>query len=321
MAETSRRAVLTAGTAALLGACAHGLKVPRDIAIRPGADQFEMDGGHGHAQHRIVVHYYRPRSFTTRSPILFVLPGAARNAFECRETWMPFATDAGALVLALGYPKAHYDVAAYDFGGVVQNLRLGPPQAGSSPDTLYLRDEDFRFEVNARRREWLFDDFERLFRIVKRLTDSSEDGYDMFGHGAGAQIVQRHALMSPASHARRMVAANADFYTLPDRDAPPLAGLQGLGFDTRALRLAFARKLTVLLGEKAGAEPDGLHLRTPTLDRQGGDALARGRHFHEFSAAQARALRADFRWQLAVAPHLGNDVLALSRVAAKLLYA
>jgi hypothetical protein len=323
MVDRSRRTLLAAGGAALLGGCtAHGRwKVPRDVAIRPGADQFELDGGKGHVQHRITVHYYLPRAYTANSPILIMMPGAGRNGDEYRDSWIPFAADKGVLIAAPSYPEKQYDFAAYQMGGVIRNLQIGQPLPGSTPTTLYLRDEDIRFEVNPRRDEWLFNDFDRLFHIIKKATDSRQSGYDMFGHSAGAQILHRHLLLCPSSHARRIVAANAGFYTLPDLQQAQPVGVRGLGIDRRSLRLSFSRKLLLLLGEQDNdSEKGGIHLHTPLIDTQGTDRLARGRYFHAFAAARARTLQSEFNWELRVVPSVGHDYRAMARVAANLLY-
>jgi hypothetical protein len=322
MPNLSRRTLLMTGSAALLGACTgHRYKQPREVAIRPGADKFTIAGGKGHAQHLITVHYYLPRAFTPRSPVLLVLPGAGRDGFDYRDAWIPFASEAGVLVAVPSYAESDYDFAAFQMGGVIRNLKIGAPREGSTDTVLFLRDEDLSFDVNPRRDEWLFNDFDRLFHIIKKATGSKASGYDMFGHSAGAQILHRHVLLCPGSHARRIVAANAGFYTLPDLGQPQPVGLAGLGVDKRSLRLSFSRQLLLLLGEKDNdPERGGIHLHTPLIDSQGTDRLARGRFFHSFAAARARALRADFLWDLRVVPEVGHDFRAMARMAAQMLY-
>jgi pimeloyl-ACP methyl ester carboxylesterase len=318
----SRRTLLLSGSAALLGACAgHRFPQPRDVAVRPGADQFSIAGGKGHEQHRITVHYYLPRAFTPRSPVLLVLPGADRNGFDYRDAWIPFASESGVLVAVLSYAESEYDFAAYQMGGVIRNLKFGQPLEGSSANVLHLRDEDLHFEVNPRRDQWLYNDFDRLFHILKKATGSKAAGYDMFGHSAGAQILQRHVLLFPGSHARRIVAANAGFYTLPDLAQPQPLGLAGLGVDRRSLRLSFSRQLLLLLGESNNdAERGGMQLHTPLIDSQGTDRLARGRYFHAFAEARARTLQADFLWDLRVVRDTGADFRGMARLAANIFY-
>jgi hypothetical protein len=323
MRHLSRRALLASGSAVLLSACAgHGRwKQPRDVMIRPGADKFTLAGGPGHEQHLITVHYYLPRAFGDRTPMLIVMPGAGRNGDSYRDAWIPFAAEKGVFIAAPSYAESDYDNAAYQMGGVIRNLEMGQPQPGSTPTVQYFRDEDMRFDLVPDRDQWLFNDFDRLFHVIKRALKSKQGGYDMFGHSAGAQILHRHVLFNSSSHARRVVAANAGFYTLPDLAAPPPVGMKGLGVDKRSLRRSFATQLLVLLGEQDNdPERGGSHLHTPLIDQQGTNRLARGRYFHSFAAARARALQAEFNWDLRVVPSIGHDFRAMARVAAGILY-
>jgi hypothetical protein len=280
-----------------------------------------MPGGVGHEQHVVTVHTYLPRNFTTRSFILIVIPGAGRNGDDYRDVWIPFADAKGLLIASPSYPVQQYDQAAYQMGGAIRNLSVGKPLPRSSATAVYLRDEDIRFDVNPDRAQWLFHDFERLFDILRYSTGSKQRGYDLFGHSAGGQILHRQVLLFPRSRARRVVAANAGFYTLPDLETPQPTGLAGLGVNENSLRRSFARDLTVLLGEEDNdAERGGQHLHTPAIDAQGTDRLARGRFFHAFAAQRARELGVPLKWQLRTAPGIGHDFRAMSRVAAELLY-
>lgn len=317
----NRRTLLTTGAATVLASCA-AIRSSRDrVDIPPGAGQFTMRGGIGHENHVVTVHTYRPQDFTPRSPILIVIPGSGRNGDDYRDAWIPYADARGLLVASPSYPEQHYDQAAYQMGGAIRNLSVGKPLPRSSATAVYLRDEDVRFDVNTDRTQWLFHDFERLFDLVRHGTGSTQRHFDLFGHSAGGQILHRQVLLMSTSRARRVVAANSGFYTLPDLETPQPTGLAGLGLDEDSLRLSFARQLTVLLGE-ADNDPErgGRHLHTPTIDAQGTNRLARGQFFHAFATERAKALRTPLNWELRTAPGIGHDFRAMSRVATDLLY-
>jgi len=288
-------------------------------ALAPGAGMFWAAGGPTRPQRRIGVHYYRPDTFTPASPILIVLPGAGRDGDEYRDAWIEAAERSGALVAALEYPAADYDFAAYHMAGLVRDLSF-PPGAAAS-DVVRLRDEDIVFTPNPRPEEWLFGDFDRIFDLLRTATGSVQTGYDLFGHSAGAQILHRMALAWPDSRARRIVAANAGFYTLPDLDAPLLFGLGGSGVDAATLRRGFSSRLILLLGALDDSdEAGGVHLHTPQADQQGRGRLSRGRYFHRFAERQAAAMQAPLAWRLEVVPDVAHDFRAMSRAAARLLY-
>ncbi len=292
---------------------------PQRLARRAG--RFLLPG-RGSA--RITVHYYRPDKFAPSSPILLVIPGAGRNSAEYRNAWLGTARAQGVLVAALGYREEDYGFAAYHMGGVVQNLRfenMRTEQVNERARVVRLRDEDIRFDINADRTSWLFPDLDRVFDHIAAATASSRPGYDAFGHSAGAQILHRMAIFYPESKARRIVAANAGFYTFPDRRTPLVTGVAGTGLSDDDLRRAFATRLTLLLGEKDdGEEAGGTLLRTPLVDRQGSGRLQRGRSFYAFSRHKARELGANLRWSRKTVPGVGHDFAAMSLAASQFLY-
>ncbi len=282
--------------------------------LPPGGGIFRMSGRGAD----LVVHYYRPQTFTPESPILLVIPGSGRNAAAYRNVWLGVARRRGILVAALHYSADAYDFAAYHMGGLIRDLVL-PDVSGQS--VIRLRDEDIRFEINLQQDELLFHDFDRVFRLLKGATGSQREGYDMFGHSAGGQILHRLALFRPQSKAQRIVAANAGFYTLPDFDRPLPTGLAGTGASAETLRQALAVHLTILLGENDDGDDDGgILLHTPTIDEQGLGRRTRGLSFFETGRAAARRLETPFNWQQQTVPGVGHDFRGMSMAAAAFLY-
>lgn len=52
-----------------------------------GAGSYTIEGGAGREEKEIAVHFYMPRDFTRRSPVLMVIPGSGRNAWNYRDAW------------------------------------------------------------------------------------------------------------------------------------------------------------------------------------------------------------------------------------------
>lgn len=305
-------------------ACGMTLVPKQDLALEPraleaSAGAFLAAGGRGREHARIRVDYYRPRGFTARSQILLIIPGSGRDGGEYRDAWISAAENANVLVASLGYPETDYDFAAYHMGGVVRDLSF--PDVAANTHIVRIRDEDITFTPNPRPDTWLFNDFDRIFHLLKTAVGASQESYDMFGHSAGGQILHRLALFHPRSRARRIIAGNSGFYTMPDLDAPLLFGLGGSGVDAQSLALSFRTQLTLLLGENDNSdEAGGIHLHTPLADRQGLGRLARGQFFFRFAAERARVMSAPFAWRLVTVPNVGHDFRAMSQAAARLLY-
>lgn len=292
--------------------------------LTKGRGAFIASGGAGHESKRITVAYYMPSRFTPASRILLVIPGSGRNAADYREPWIARAEAANVLVASLGYPEADYDFAAYQLGGVVENLQLRntPPLVnGELPSVLHMRDEDISFTVNPHRETWIFPDFDRIFALLVNATRSTAKQYDIFGHSAGGQILHRLALFQPQSNARRVLAANAGLYTLPMLDAPQIVGLAGTGIGKDGLTAALAAPLHIMLGALDNdAERGGTQLHTPHLDQFGTTRLERGRRFFAEGETRARAMGVKFGWTLQIVPGVGHDHEGMGAAAARELY-
>lgn len=292
--------------------------------LETGAGNFELSGATGHEEKRLTVHYYMPVSATPRSDILIVIPGAGRNSDDYRNAWLSMAQAKNIIVAAIGYPEEDYDFAAYQLGGIAKDLQLIEPNfERPSPNARVLRisDENIKMNPNPNRDDWIFSDFDRVFDFLVERTGSSRTGYDIFGHSAGGQILHRLAVFHPSSKAKRIIAGNAGFYTLPDQSFSPPSGVSGTGLNETDLAAALGAPLTLLLGENDNSDrAGGTLLRTPLIDTQGTNRFDRGHHFFEYGKTTADRRGLDFNWHLETVPGVGHDYRAMSRAAGKLLY-
>lgn len=293
--------------------------------LKSGPGSFDIPGGPGREDSTVGVRYFLPRTFTPSSPILLVIPGAGRNAGDYRDAWIETARRRSVLVAALHYPRADYDYAAYQMGGVVEELEVlnaprpgrdGLPRRGARVD-----DSDIIYDINPDRESWLFADFDRVFEVLADATGSNRRRYDLFGHSAGAQVAHRSVLFRPESKVDRIVAANAGLYTLPSLNQPPLTGVAGAGPSRASLAASFRARLTVMLGEEDTERGSGtMKLRTPSIDEQGRTRFARGRYFFEAAREMARSMRVPFHWRLRTVPDVGHDHRRMSAAAGRYLY-
>lgn len=168
---------------------------------------------------------------------------------------------------------------------------------------------------------WIFDDFDRIFELVRRELDLETGTYDLFGHSAGGQILHRLALFAPSHRQGRILAANAGWYTVPTRERAFPYGLEGTGVTRDGLEEAFSSRLVVLLGGEDDAdETRGSLRRTPEAEHQGAHRLARGTHFFRKARQKAEELGVAFRWKRVVVPGVGHDYRRMSAAAAEYLY-
>ncbi len=272
----------------------------------------------------LTVHYVRPQSFSSSSPILLVIPGAGRNSDDYRDAWIDAACASGTFVAALGYSEEDYDFAAYNMGGTISNLHFDNPsfaRVSETATTITLNDADIQFDVATNRPDWIFDDFDRVFEKLVQTTDSEAETYDIFGHSAGGQILHRFAIFAPQSRARVIIAANSGFYTFPDLSQALPTGLEGTGLTETDLTHAFGAQLVLMLGALDNSDQaGGTLLHTSHIDQsQGLGRLDRGQRFFEHSRQEAERVEVAFKWQLQIIDGIGHDYRAMSAAAAEYL--
>lgn len=329
--------------------------------MESGSGRFIIEGGEGRQARTITVHFHKPGSLTPHSPVLMVIPGAGRNGDDYRDAWIQASKEHGVLILSPSYPEKHYpEYWSYNLANMTKSVTLelrltvdtNPEEweleqvAKSSRDNKDLRQMAhsnplmyqlalFEFAgmitdidgeakgvtVNRDREAWIYGDFDRIFDKAGAVLGLESAGYDMFGHSAGGQILHRTALFHPDSKANRILASNAGWYTVPDRETAFPYGVRGTGVSNNDLEAAFGTDLIVFLGEKDDAdETRGSVRHTPEADAQGMHRLARGRHFFRESRAIAEELSTEFNWKLEVVSGIGHDYRRMSTAAADYLY-
>lgn len=279
-----------------------------DIHIEDGSGSFTLAGSAGREDKTIEVFFHKPRSFTARSPVLIVVPGAGRNGWTYRDAWVNAAEEHGVLILSPSYSEDHYpEFWSYNLAGMIADVDLTKTPVS--------------FRIVRDPRAWIFDDFDRLFLEVKEHLALEASTYDLFGHSAGGQLLHRLALFHPGSLVNRVLAANSGWYTVPTFDDEFPYGLANSALTPAAIEASFAEKLVVFLGERDDEnEVRGDLVRTPEVDVQGISRIARGRYFHDRAVQTAKELGVELEWELEIVPDVGHDMQRMSAAAAAYLY-
>jgi len=247
----------------------------------------------------IVVHAYRPASFTRSSPIVVVIAGRKRNADEYRDFWIADAERRGLLIVAPGFDEAQYGHPhAYNYGGMCR------------PDGTF-----------APREEWIFPVIEGIFQDARQRVQSTRARYFLSGHSAGAQLVHRMVMFGGGALSyERAVAANAGSYTLPVADEDFPFGLRPIGLSGDELRAMFGRPLEIHLGDR-DVDPDDDQLpREPAAMRQGPHRFARGRHFMETALREAKRLGVPLGWCVGIVPGVAHSGQMMAPFAARAFF-
>ena len=260
-----------------------------------GTGSFMFSGAAAVRDHPIRVRYIAPEGDLSTAEILFVIPGASRDAEGYEADWEPLVKGHHVLVIIPTFDEQDYPVDAYNLGNLVDGD--GDP---NPPD------------------QWSFTVIDALFDHVVADVHSQAKDFMMFGHSAGAQFVHRLIEFAP-DRVRAAVAANAGWYTMPDDSENFPYGLDGIPTDEEDLGDSYAANLTVLLGAD-DIDPNDSKLRHDDgSDAQGSTRLERGLSFYLAARKSADAHSMDFRWHLVVVPGIAHDHTEMAREAAPIL--
>lgn len=272
-----------------------GPELTDPVQTPEGTSSFVMTAYETSDRRTIRVWTHRPESWTPADPVLFVMHGMGRNADDYLDAWAETADAQGILVIAPEFENrfSRYVTADYQEGNVRNVFGAMNPES-----------------------EWAFTVIENIVDELNARNDWAISEYDMFGHSAGSQFIQRMVMMKPEARIRHAIAANAGTYTFPDEDVPYPYGLQNMPFSAAE---TYATELTILLGENDNTADQGFLEQTDRAMAQGNFRLDRGQNLFDAAQADAEARDVPFAWQVQIVPGVGHNYRAMSDAAAELL--
>jgi pimeloyl-ACP methyl ester carboxylesterase len=294
---------LALGLVTMLAAFAVSAATP----VPSGRWSFVFTDSKGRPDRPLRVFTYRPKQCDTTCPIVIVLHGAKRDAYPYMKHWGSIADEHKLIVIGPQFEARHWPkAAAYNEGDV-----KGQPG----------------------REGWAFAAIEHLFDEVR---DGQKD-YVLFGHGAGAQLVQRMALYRPDNRARVMVAANPGWYTMPEwrkdkvkvgdkeverpiKDPFPYSMIDSPAGEAE-VRAALQKRLVLIVNDKDPEATDDESLeKGDPVKKQGDSRIDRAENFIKAGTAVSQDLGLKLAWELNEAPDKVVDAWSASEYAANSIF-
>ena len=288
--------------AAMLGSVLLSAAVDATAAtpVPSGRWSFVFTDQKGRPDRPIRVFTYRPNKCDSTCPIVIVLHGAKRDAYPYMKQWGSIADLHRVIVIGPQFEARHWPkAAAYNAGDVKEQ-----------PD----------------REKWAFAAIEHLFDEVR---DGQKD-YVLFGHGAGAQFVQRMAIYRPDNRARVMMAANPGWYTMPEwrkekdkdkerllKDPYPYSMVESPAGEAE-LKAGLQKRLVVIVNEKDEAPDDEASEKRGEVVKQCASRVERAENFIKAATAASQELGVKFAWELNEAPDKVNDADSAGNYAAEI---
>ena len=272
--DRKRRTFVLAGSAAF--GCAAFAPLAR--AAEPFAPTFTVSNPQGD----VPVYAYLPAA-ASAAPIWVVMHGLKRNAADYYAAWLPYAQKRGAILLAPQFSAAQWPKSwCYQLGNVMT-------QAGEP----------------VPRERWGFTAVDHAVEEAARRAKLADAKFAIYGHGGGAQFVQRYVLHTGGARLALGIAANAGWYLVPTDGFPFPYGLRDSGIPEATLREAFAATHVVMTGLK-DIRTDGVMRSNAQTALQGPTRVARAHFYFDEAKEAAERLGMPFKWRLVEVPEGGH---------------
>jgi poly(3-hydroxybutyrate) depolymerase len=242
---------------------------------------FEFRDERGRSDRPIHVWYARPVDAGPQPRILFILHGDSRTGRSARDVGASYAGLHRFIVVAPHFRQDHYPGDVYDLGGMVRGGAVQP------------------------REDWALLLIEHLFDHLRERWSLTALSYDIVGHSAGGQFVQRLVLFVPEARFRRAVASGPGTLAFPDVNVNAPYGLGGVAIATGGLERSLSREFVLVVGDRDVEEGP----RPELVLAQGKNRLSRA--FRLFAVAQEVAVEhgVPLEWRLRVVHGLDHSPL------------
>ena len=226
-----------------------------------------------------------PDELDEKTSVVIILHGRSRNAEGYRNSWHDYALDNNFISVVPEFKSSSFPKDTFNWGNI-RSLRGRPIE----------------------QQDWLLSVIEPIFDKVKTQLKIQSNFYSLYGHSAGAQIAHRFLYFIPNNRARRVVIANAGFYTMPVDTIDFPQGLKDVDVPDENLTKAYSKRVVLLLGDQDNDPKHSSLNRDLQSMRQGKHRFSRGHRFYMNSLFKASIiLKVPFNWSLSIAPGVGHS--------------
>ncbi len=261
-----------------------------DDALIVGTGSYTFESYAPFSDKPIDCFYHIPENASSDWPIMIALHGAGRDAVNMRNYLVEKADQNQFIVLAPEFSEVYFPGAsAFNMANIFAD--------GDNPSKETQRPEE----------EWTFSVIDPLFENFKSRIGNTSSRYDIFGHSAGSQMLQRFLTFSPDAKFNRVVCAAAGWYMIPQpvENFPYGTGLTPA--EPINMGPVFAVEAYIIVGEN-DTDPNSFNLRhTPEADEQGDNRVERAQYYYLESRDIAISDGLSFRWSYNSVPNTGHE--------------
>ncbi len=268
---------------------------PEGFSLERGSGSFDFDQIPDPNKPPIAVHYFIPISGEISGmPILIGFHGAERNAAEYRNSWEDLAQEKKCMVFFPEFTEEAYPGSAFYQQGNIYAFGAVTPEV-----------------------EWSISTIAPMFEDILDKTASNQIQFDVWGHSAGGQFVNRLLLFGGELKIRTAIASNAGWYTVPYMDQTFPYGLTNSPLQMSELAIPFSYDFRIHLGTE---DTEFNNTGWTGAFEQGDNRYSRGLFFFNQSVLSAQNKGLSFDWSQVDVPGIGHNRYDMGHHAADLLY-
>lgn len=246
----------------------------------------------------IDVHYYIPEDADiTTCPIVFVFQGNDRDYTYLMDTWGKDAKEKHYMVFIPQFPMKDYPLHLYQEVGVMNK----------------------KHTILNPRNETTASMIDRVFEFVKKHTATLRNDYQIYGHSAGGQFVQRFMLFHDSPYVSRAIVGSPGWYTFPDHSALFPYGIKDVPYVDEMTLKRMLNKDIIIQTATLDTVREWFLRKTPEADAQGRNRFERGNRFYNFCREYAAQHNWPFRWRMQTVQNVNHDAILMGRAASDIL--
>lgn len=264
-----------------------------------GTGVFTYTGYAPFANRPVDVHYHIPTAGDVRTmPVVFVLEGADRGFGYLIDAWKKEAEERRFIVAVLHFDLQLYPLTDYQETGVMSKDRTVVREPSQQTSAL----------------------IDQIFLYFREQTGTKAKTYNIYGHSAGGQFIQRFMLFYDSPYVGRAIIGSPGWYTMPDTTQLFPYGEKNVPYIRKeALRKYLAKDIVLQLG-MADTIRESFLRKTPEADAQGRDRLERGRIFYNALLKMAHENNWPCNWQKVEVPHVGHNSVEMGQKSLPVMF-
>ncbi len=275
-----------------------GLQAQQAPTLPAGEGMFVYDQYAPFADRPLEIHYYIPvHGERENMPIIFVFQGADRNYTYLLDAWKEEAEKRKFMVFVPQFEKEDYPLCDYQEVGVMDQQH-----------TNYRKPEELTPVL-----------IDKIFEYVRQCTGSQRDTYNIYGHSAGGQFVQRFMLFHDSPYVERAIIGSPGWYTFPDTTLTYSYGVKDVPYmNEERLRNYLQKDIILQLGTGDTLRESYLR-KTPEAEAQGRNRYERGNRFYDYIRKLAAQHHWSCRWRKVEVQGIGHLSVEMGMAAIPLL--